>query len=66
MTLKECQETVKRLDSECDKLDSEIARAKARFDSALFDLMQAERAHAAAIQRRNAFEGRHQDLLHPA
>ena len=66
MTTKEAQEHVKRHDQECDQLDSAIARAKTRFDLALFDLMQAERAHAAACQRRTAFEGRHQDLLNPA
>ena len=66
MTTQEFKETVKRMDVECDKLDRAIARAKARFDSALFDLCQAERAHAAACQRRTAFEGRHDDLgQHP-
>lgn len=65
MTLKDCKATVARMDQECDKLEYSAKAARARYEHALYELIQAERAHAAAIQRRTAFEGRHQDLLHP-
>lgn len=66
MTIDKAVEQVKRYDSECAKLNRSIQAARQRYETALFELIQAEREHAAACQRRTAFEGKYQDLLTPA
>lgn len=58
------KETLAVLDQECIAKEKAGARAKRRFESALFDLMEAERALGAALQKRTSFEGRHMDIIH--
>jgi hypothetical protein len=66
MTRGQVVEAVKQMDAECTRLDKSIQAARRRYEHALYELIQTERDHAAAIQRRTAFEGRHSDLLQPA
>lgn len=54
---------LKDLDAECARMDKAKSRAKIKFDSALSDLLAAERALSMSLQKRMAFEGKYQDAL---